>query len=143
MTLAELARRVWGVDEPGPLVDDAQGWREPSMWGPIQALEPLGRARRCVGPDGLRFGELFVPVGDVRTVSTERADTVQVATAWEMYPFKPDRTRPLGSSGRFLLGQTGLPTSPGRCAPRGHGRRSPTRVGDCPPSVPRWGPVCW
>jgi len=63
---------------------------EPSMWGPPRPLEPRGRALLRVDAHGLRFGGLEIPAGAIRTVSTERADTLQVATAEAMWHFRPE-----------------------------------------------------
>jgi hypothetical protein len=57
------------------------------MFGPIAPLEPLGDGDLEVGPDGLRFGDLRVPLDRIRTLTTERADTLQVATAEAMWQF--------------------------------------------------------
>ena len=60
------------------------------MWGPPQPLEPLGRAVLRVDEHGLRFGSLDIPAPAIRTVSTERADTLQVAVAGAMWHFRPE-----------------------------------------------------
>jgi hypothetical protein len=43
-----------------------------------------------VDEHGLRFGSLEIPAGAIRTVSTERADTLQVAVAGAMWHFRPE-----------------------------------------------------
>jgi hypothetical protein len=68
----------------------ADGEQERSLWGPPQPLASLGRAALRVDGTGLRFGSLVIPKADLRTVSTERADTLQVATAEGMWHFRPD-----------------------------------------------------
>lgn len=87
-SLAEVGRPVWAADEEGPLSARVTGWAEPSMFGPILPLEPLGEGDLRVGPEGLCFGELRISSAAIRTTSTERADTLQVATAEGMWQFR-------------------------------------------------------
>jgi 1-acyl-sn-glycerol-3-phosphate acyltransferase len=87
-TLAAWARPVWAATESNPLEVDATGWRERSMYGPIEPLLPLGFGALVIDGETLRFGELTLPLTDVRSTSTERADTLQVATREGMWQFR-------------------------------------------------------
>jgi 1-acyl-sn-glycerol-3-phosphate acyltransferase len=88
-TLGELALTQRAGPWP-PVEVEATGERERSVWGPPQPLEPLGRALLRVDEHGLRFGSLDIPARAVRTVSTERADTLQVAIDGAMWHFRPE-----------------------------------------------------
>jgi 1-acyl-sn-glycerol-3-phosphate acyltransferase len=88
VTLAELAAPVWTAEERLPMRAMARGFRERSMFGPLEPLESLGEGALEVGCDGLRFGELFLPLDAVRVCDTERCDTLQVATADQMWQFR-------------------------------------------------------
>lgn len=83
-----LVRRLWARPEPGPLEVEAEGAVERDRWGPPRPLEPLGRATLRLDPGGLRWGALEIPLPAIRSVSTERADTLQVATAEGMWQFR-------------------------------------------------------
>jgi 1-acyl-sn-glycerol-3-phosphate acyltransferase len=88
VTLAELARPVWRAEEPAALGGWARGAHERSVFGPVAPLSPLGEDRLEITPRALRFGELAIPLTSLRTTSTERTDTLQVATADEMWQFR-------------------------------------------------------
>jgi len=88
VTLAELAAPVWAAQERPPIRAVARGYRERSMFGPLEPLEPLGEGALEVGCDGLRFRELFVLLDAVRVCNTERCDTLQVATTDQMWQFR-------------------------------------------------------
>ncbi|MCA9666464.1 MAG: 1-acyl-sn-glycerol-3-phosphate acyltransferase [Myxococcales bacterium] len=89
VTLAELAQPVWQAAETQPLRCRARGAREVSMYGPLRPLCELGESELVVGRDGVRFGgALVVPIAQIRSVSTERADTLQVATCEQMWQFR-------------------------------------------------------
>jgi 1-acyl-sn-glycerol-3-phosphate acyltransferase len=88
-TLAALGARVRTAPERFPLAVPASGWEERSMFGPIEALQQLGAGVLTIELSGLRFGELFIAIDDIRNVSTERADTLQVATRDGMWQFQP------------------------------------------------------
>ncbi len=88
VTLAELARPVWQAEEVGALRGWARGAHEPSAFGPIAPLVRLGEDWLEITPNALRFGGLAVPLASLRTTSTERTDTLQVATADEMWQFR-------------------------------------------------------
>ena len=87
--LAEIGRPVWDAADDAPIVDQATGWIERDMYGRIGPLEPLGAAELTVGPTGVRFGELDIPIDRIRTTSTERADTLQLASSDTMWQLRP------------------------------------------------------
>jgi 1-acyl-sn-glycerol-3-phosphate acyltransferase len=88
VTLAELARPLWLADEPAALGGWARGAHERSVFGPIGPLDPLGEDRLEITPESLRFGAWTTPLTAIRSTSTERTDTLQVATADEMWQFR-------------------------------------------------------
>jgi hypothetical protein len=88
VTLAELAGPVWRAPETGPLAAAASASREDSLVGPIRPLRHLGQGRLVVAPSGVSFGAHAIPIGDLRTTSTERADTLQLASATTMWQFR-------------------------------------------------------
>ena len=88
MTLAELARPVWQADERGPLEVAARGGYERSVTGPTEPLATLGDGRLVVSSIAVSFGNLSIPLASLRTTSTERADTLQLATASAMWQFR-------------------------------------------------------
>ena len=75
----------------GEILDEVLGL------GPIEPLLPGTSAELRVGPDGLRHGSLHLPLAAIRVTSTERADTLQVATLDRMWQFRMAR----GSAFRF------------------------------------------
>ncbi len=123
-TLAEVAAPVWAAPEPGPLRMEVEGFRERSLTGPIEPLQPLGRGTLLVESGALRFGDLVVPLHRLRSTSTEHADTLQVATADGMWQFRAES----GSVFRLQLAVdrwrgAGAPRLAGR--PDGRRRRAP------------------
>lgn len=88
VTLAELATPVWSAEERAPLRAEVTAWRERTMYGRIEPLQPLGRGELTLTQDALRFADLTLPLSRLRTVSTERNDTLQVATADAMWQFR-------------------------------------------------------
>ena len=88
-TLAGLARAVLAFPDPPPLRARARGYVERSMSGPIRPLDPLGEGELRIDACGLSFDGLNVPPVDIRSVTSERADTLQVATAAGMWQFRP------------------------------------------------------
>lgn len=76
----------------------ARGAYERSPFGPIRPLEPLGvgtlrltREALTFTPDAPEaFAPLTIPLPAVRSATTERADTLQVATATGTWQFRPD-----------------------------------------------------
>jgi hypothetical protein len=87
-TLAELARPVWDAPEPAALQVRATGWQDRSFYGELLPLAPLGEGSLRLGPEGLTFADLVVPIDAIRSLSTERADTLQVATDRAMWQFR-------------------------------------------------------
>ena len=69
------------------------------MFGPIEPLELEGDGKMKIGPAGLRCKSVFLTTGSIRSTSTERADTLQVATRDEMWQFRLSR----GSAFRLQL----------------------------------------
>lgn len=98
-TLAEVAAPAWAAPEPGPLRMEVQGFRERSLFGPIEPLEPLGRGTLVVDAVAVRFGALALPLDQIRSASTERDDTLQVATGDGMWQFQTE----VGSAFRLQL----------------------------------------
>jgi hypothetical protein len=86
--LAGLANAVRAAPETGPIETKAVAAREASVRGPIRPLEPLGPGTLLAAPGGLRFEALEWPTGTLRSVSTERADTLQIATREGMWQFR-------------------------------------------------------
>lgn len=87
-TLAELARPVWDATEAAPLEVKARGGVERSVRGAIEPLVPMGEGRLVVTPDAVSFRDLSIPLASLRTTSTERTDTLQLATSSEMWQFR-------------------------------------------------------
>ncbi|UCF39991.1 MAG: 1-acyl-sn-glycerol-3-phosphate acyltransferase [Gemmatimonadota bacterium] len=87
-SLAELGERVRSVADERAIVLRAGVWRERSMFGPIEPLERLGEGAVSVGPDGVRFKGLHIPIRRITSVGTERADTLQVATRDGMWQLR-------------------------------------------------------
>ena len=69
------------------------------MFGPIEPLDWEGDGEVEVGPTGLRCESVYISTESIRSTSTERADTVQVATRDEMWQFRLSR----GSAFRLRL----------------------------------------
>lgn len=86
--VAQLAAKVWQAPEPAELRARAAGAREASRALVPEPLEPMGAGELVAGPEELRFGELRLPLSEVRTVTVERADTLQVATLDRMWQFR-------------------------------------------------------
>jgi len=96
--LAELAKPVWQAEEV-PVRLTAGVSRARSMFGPILPLEPLFTGDVEIGPRGVTFGETSIPVTTLKDISTERADTLQLATAEGMWQVR----LPQGSAFRLQL----------------------------------------
>lgn len=86
-TVTEIACPAWGAHERSP-------------FGPIRPLTPLGagtlrltRAALTFSPESPdasgAFAPLSIPMRDILSVTTERADTLQVATATGTWQFRP------------------------------------------------------
>jgi 1-acyl-sn-glycerol-3-phosphate acyltransferase len=88
MSLAALARSGFGFAEKPELRVPAAGSSEPSILGPIGPMEPLGEGELRVDPKRLTFRDLEVRLADIRSATTERADTLQVATRTRMWQFR-------------------------------------------------------
>ncbi len=97
-TLAALGQRLMrAAPAISEIACSAQGYHEPSMTGPTLPLESLGIGTLSLTRTALSFTPqdaassrlLIIPVDRIRSVSTERADTLQVATTVEMWQFRP------------------------------------------------------
>jgi hypothetical protein len=89
-SLAELGESVRRAEPAVAVEIRAKVARERCLFGPIEPLEPLGEGAVRFTPDTITFGELRIPIAAVRSVSTERADALQVATRDGMWQFRPD-----------------------------------------------------
>ncbi len=89
MSLARLARAVFAFPEEPPLKMRARSLQEPSLFGSITPLADLGEGDLCLDRSRLSFRELTVPLPEIRSATTERSDTLQVATATGMWQFRP------------------------------------------------------
>ena len=58
--------------------------------GPVRPLKPLGQASLRLDRTGISFDGLNLPQAEIKSVTTERADTLQVARAKAMWQFRPD-----------------------------------------------------
>jgi hypothetical protein len=90
VALAELGERVQRLVDEGELEFEAEVLREPSWFGPIRPLESLGRGKVLLDREAITFGALRIPAAEVTTVTTERADTLQVTTRTGMWQVKPE-----------------------------------------------------
>ncbi len=87
-SLAELGDRQPLAPEPGPLTCAAQGLYEPQPWGTPRPLRSLGYGTLSVGSEGVHFGTLRLRLEAIRSISTEGAQTLQVATREQMWQFQ-------------------------------------------------------
>jgi hypothetical protein len=67
----------------------AVGYVERACTGPILPLVSLGEGLLVLTPTTITFGDLAIPVSALRSATTERADTLQLATATAMWQFRP------------------------------------------------------
>jgi arylsulfatase A-like enzyme/1-acyl-sn-glycerol-3-phosphate acyltransferase len=93
-TFAEWAEPVWGAAETLPLRARVRVRREVDPAGPLGPLTDEGEAELVLGPDGLRWAGHHLSPGEVRSTSTERADTLQVATADATWQFVSEAVSP-------------------------------------------------
>jgi 1-acyl-sn-glycerol-3-phosphate acyltransferase len=150
---ADWARPVWDAEEAEPLEIPAQGFQEPSVFGPIQALSSLGSGTLKLTAGSVQFGDLMVPMVDLRSVTTERSDTLQIATSTAMWQFRFDGPGAFRSHNALLrwMPRARAPASPpsragrrGRAALagdldlQGTTRRSPTPRSRRRSTVPRF-----
>lgn len=98
-SLADLGRPlVSAAPTTADIACAADGRRERSMVGALRPLEPAGtgtlrltREALTFTPDAAgSFAPLTIPMHQIHSATTERADTVQIATAHEVWQFKPE-----------------------------------------------------
>lgn len=98
-TLAELGAPLLAMASTVPeIACSARGAYESVMTGPIRPLEPLGAGTLLLTPEALTFTPsvpgsftpITIPMRRIRSTTTERADTLQVATAQGVWQFRPD-----------------------------------------------------
>ena len=97
-TLAELgAPLVTAAPTISEIGCPAAGACERSMIGPIRRMQPAGAGTLRFTREALTFtpdtagsyAALTIPMRQIRSATTERADTLQIATAQEAWQFKP------------------------------------------------------
>lgn len=89
ISIASLARSVTAFSDHDVLEATAEAFWEPSVYGPIGPLTPLGSDRLVVCRSGITFGALNMRMADIRSVTTEGADLLQIATTESMWQFRP------------------------------------------------------
>lgn len=89
-TLAELGHKLLeSMAKVETLTDIATGFHEADTTGPIKPLQAIPSNTLAISRRGLTFGELEIPLHTLRSITTERADTLQVATSKSMWQFRP------------------------------------------------------
>lgn len=89
-SLAELGQALLEhVSENETLTDTATAYYEADSFGAIRPLQKISGNTLTVSRKGLSFDGLELPLGTLRSVTTERADTLQVATHNSMWQFRP------------------------------------------------------
>lgn len=97
-SLADLGERLVSVVTSGAEIRcPADGFTERSQTGPIRPMESIGAGELLLTPSTLKFtpreagslSRLTVPMESIRSVTTERADTLQVATRMGVWQFRP------------------------------------------------------
>jgi 1-acyl-sn-glycerol-3-phosphate acyltransferase len=86
--LADIAAPLWSAPATSALQARASGWHEPSVSGPIAPLESIGESDLSADSSGVRFDQRFIPIDTIRSITVERSDTLQVASASEMWQFR-------------------------------------------------------
>ena len=89
VSIASLARSVTAFSDHYVFETAAEASWEPSIYGAIGPLTPLGSDRLVVCPSGITFGALNIRIADIRSVTTEGADVLQIATRESMWQFRP------------------------------------------------------
>jgi 1-acyl-sn-glycerol-3-phosphate acyltransferase len=110
-SLAVLGDRVRLAAETGPVRAWAEGAMEPSLWGPIRPLVPMGCALLSVAPDAVRFAGLRLPLDQLRNVSVEGASTLQLASATRMWQFRLLEGSAFRMRGALMRWVAGLPSA--------------------------------
>lgn len=87
-SLAELGERVLDWPEAAPLQARAVAAWEDRRGGPIRPLEPLGSGTLEADRRELRFETWRLPLTELRSVSTERGDVLQLASAARLWQFR-------------------------------------------------------
>jgi 1-acyl-sn-glycerol-3-phosphate acyltransferase len=89
-TLAELGQALLEhVADSETLTDTATAYYEADSFGAIKPLRKIPGNTLAVNRKGLFFDGLELPLETLRSVTTERADTLQVATNTSMWHFRP------------------------------------------------------
>lgn len=88
LSLGDLSRAVTALPELPVLSARAWALKEASMFGTIRPLEPRGEGILVLDSEALRFGDLELSLAAVRSTTTERADTLQVATREDLWQFR-------------------------------------------------------
>ena len=99
-TLAELGQPLLDAVSTVPeLTCAAMGFYERAMVGRIRSLTPVGAGTLRITPMALTFtpdtsgsfAPLTIPLREIRSATTERADTLQIATQTVVWQFKPSQ----------------------------------------------------
>jgi protein-S-isoprenylcysteine O-methyltransferase Ste14 len=93
-TFADWAAPVWDAEEAPVLEVGVRAWRERRRAGTIEPLEDIGETTLRIDERGLSFLELRIPWAELRSTSTERADTLQIASSELMWQLRSDRYSP-------------------------------------------------
>ena len=75
--MADMARAVAAFPEDA-LRSRAEGFIEHSVSGPPRPLAHLGQSSLVIDRTGITFGDVKLSLAEIRSVTTERADTLQV-----------------------------------------------------------------
>lgn len=98
-TLAALAEPLFAAADTVPKIAcAAQGAYERVLVGPIRPMDSLGAGTLHISHTALSFTPLaagaftplHIPIERIRSVTTERADTLQIATGESVWQFKPE-----------------------------------------------------
>jgi 1-acyl-sn-glycerol-3-phosphate acyltransferase len=140
-SFAAWAERVWAAPDPLPIEVAARALRDVDPPGAIGPLRDEGEVRLRLDPGGLRWAGHALAAADVRSTSTERADTLQVAArGGEMWQFviagvSPFRLRIALDRLRGVV-TPGVPRAPAGRAPPARPREAVARLSTSPRSRP-------
>lgn len=88
LSLAELAGPVWAAPAAAVTVPGVVALVERPSRGAIRPLERLGTGPLKLSPEGLAFPGLTLPISAIKSVTVERADTLQIAGVDDMWQFR-------------------------------------------------------